>query len=183
MRPLSRREALGGLAAFGAGCAGTRLDSGDSTPQGCALPSTGDAALYCLVERLVVRVGGASGMLAGETMLGVVDANTAVLVGRDEGGFFARSAVCTHACCVVNLCESDACDALSHTPTDCGTVGPFPGDRALCACHGSEFRVSDGVPLTGPATTPLPAYALTLEGEDLLVDTGLEIDPTTRTPA
>lgn len=167
-----------------AGCAAPGGDSGrGDTATGCTTASTGGSLGYCLVEALVARVQGGALLLEGETLLANLDDNTAVLVGRDADGFFARSAVCTHACCVVNLCGDEACSDLDPTPDPCGVVGPSSSDRVLCPCHGSIFRVSDGEALTGPATTALPAYALTVDGEDLLVDTGVEVASEVRAPA
>jgi Rieske Fe-S protein len=183
---VNRREALQGLALLCAGCATAGRDSGfsrDTAAAGCTTASTGRSLGYCLVEKLVVRVVGAAFIRDGESMLGLADENTAVVVGRDAAGFYARSAVCTHACCVVNLCGDEACAALDPTPDSCGTVGPASADRVLCPCHGSVFRVSDGEALTGPATVPLPCYAVTVDGTDLLVDTGTEVDPAPPTPA
>jgi Rieske Fe-S protein len=134
---------------------------------------------YCLVEAFVVRVVGVASLSVGESILANVDDNTAVIVGRDDAGLFARSAICTHACCVVSLCTDETCTDLFPTPDACGTSGPA-GTHALCTCHGSRFQLSDGAVLNGPATRPLPAYALTLDGDDALVDTGTLADPSTR---
>lgn len=189
MHALTRRAALRGLAALGTGCAGADRGgapgdtSGPLDAGGCTAPSSGSAVGYCLVERLVVRVGGGALLLVGESMLAVVDDTTAVLVARDADGFYARSAVCTHACCVVALCGDEACATLDATSDPCVTVGPAAGDRVLCPCHGSVFRVSDGAALTGPATVPLPAYAVSLAGDDLLVDTATLVAASTRASA
>ncbi|MGW1098652.1 Rieske (2Fe-2S) protein [Streptomyces sp. NBC_01693] len=59
------------------------------------------------------------------------------------GEFKAFSAVCTHAGCIV----SSVAD---------GTID--------CACHGSRFSVQDGAVEQGPATRPLPAERITVEG-------------------
>lgn len=136
---------------------------------------------YCLVDRLVIRVSGAALLAVGESMIGGIDDNTAVIVGRDATGFYARSAICTHAYCIVSLCDDEACTSMFATPDPCGTVGPARGDRVFCPCHGSVFRISDGAALNGPATVPLPAYPLTLDGDELLVDTGSEVDASPRT--
>ena len=184
MYALNRREAIQGLAALCVGCAGSGKDTAPKdTGAGCTSASSGSAAGYCLVEKLVVRVGGGALLVAGESMLGNVDDNTAVLVGRDASGFYARSAICTHACCIVALCDDEACSAPNPSPDVCETAGPATGDRVLCPCHGSIFRISDGVALNGPATEPLPAYAVTVDGDDLLVDSGVEVDVAARTPA
>ncbi|MYQ37112.1 Ferredoxin subunit of nitrite reductase or a ring-hydroxylating dioxygenase [Streptomyces sp. LamerLS-316] len=59
------------------------------------------------------------------------------------GEFKAFSAVCTHAGCIV----SSVAD---------GTID--------CACHGSRFAIEDGAVEQGPATRPLPAERITVEG-------------------
>lgn len=77
MYALNRREALQGLMAFCAGCAGSGRDSAPrDTGAGCNSASSGDALGYCLVEKLVVRVGGGALLAPGESMLGNVDDNT-----------------------------------------------------------------------------------------------------------
>ena len=164
MHTLNRREALRGLALFCLGCTG-RTESTAKTDSGCTAPSTGTAIGYCLLEKKVIRISGAAQLAIGSSMLGNVDDNTAVLVGRDAAGFYARSAICTHQCCIVALCEDEACTSPNPTPDACGTVGPATGDRVLCPCHGSVFRISDGVALNGPATEPLPAFAVTVDGD------------------
>jgi nitrite reductase/ring-hydroxylating ferredoxin subunit len=72
-------------------------------------------------------------------------AHSPVFVGRDEAGFFALSAVCTHLGCTV-----------AHS-----------GEGLACACHGSRFA-ANGTPLAGPAPEPLPYLALSLNVDGLL---------------
>lgn len=181
MHSLNRRDTLRGLVALCAGCVGPSKDTSQPSKQdGCTEASLGSSPGYCLVENFIARVVGGALLLSGESMLANIDDNTAVVVGHDTGGFFARSAICTHACCVVVLCGDDSCSALDPTPDPCGTVGPTSTDRVLCPCHGSIFRISDGVALTGPATVSLPAYALVMDGDDLLVDTGTIVDSIVR---
>lgn len=71
-------------------------------------------------------------------------AGRTVLIGRDAGGLFAMTSLCTH----------QQCDLGSF-----GVVGPA-GIR--CGCHGSEYDVV-GNPTRGPAATPLRHYRLWLE--------------------
>ena len=60
----------------------------------------------------------------------------AVVVTQPEAGTFrAFSAICTHKGCPV------------HDVTD-GVIN--------CTCHGSQYSVSDGSVLAGPAPSPLP---------------------------
>ena len=53
-----------------------------------------------------------------------------------SGQYKAFSAVCTHVGCLVNKVAN-------------GTID--------CPCHGSEFRMTTGAVVTGPAPSPLPA--------------------------
>ncbi len=66
-------------------------------------------------------------------------------------------------------------------PGNCAVTAPVafaPGALGIfCACHGSAFRIEDGSVVNGPARNPLPAYALRIDGPDVLVDTGAEVAP------
>ena len=53
-----------------------------------------------------------------------------------SGQYRAFSAVCTHVGCIVNKVTN-------------GTID--------CPCHGSEFKITNGAVVTGPAPSPLPA--------------------------
>ena len=186
MYALTRRETVRGLAAFGAGCAllpsctPASTDSAGNADSTCTEPTTGDDVGYCLVAAERVRVAGGTGLAVGSALLANVDDNTAVLVGRDAGGYYARSAICTHQCCIVALCSDTDCALPNPTPDACQQAGPSTGDHVLCPCHGSVFRISDGQPINGPAVEPLPAYSVALDGEDLLVDTAFIVDVITR---
>ena len=75
-----------------------------------------------------------------------------VLIGRDDGGLYALSALCTHQSCNLN------------------TKGQIMADGIHCNCHGAEFD-NLGNPTQGPASSPLKAYALALGCDgSLLVD-------------
>ncbi|MEU2895734.1 Rieske (2Fe-2S) protein [Streptomyces sp. NPDC088106] len=69
-----------------------------------------------------------------------------VVTQPEEGDFKAFSAICTHQNCLV----ADVAD---------GTVN--------CSCHGSRFRITDGSVERGPATGPLPAERITVEGNSI----------------
>lgn len=173
MRAVSRRGALQIIGGLPLACTG-------DDPTRCAEASTHTGGRYCLIEPLRVRVTAAVELAIGEAVLHAVDDGTAVIVARDAGGWFARSAICTHACCVVSLCGEPACSSLTATPEACEQSPVRPLGLALCPCHGSRFQLADGMPLDGPATTPLPSLALTLDGDDAVVDTGVEVDPEAR---
>jgi Rieske Fe-S protein len=81
-----------------------------------------------------------------------------VFIGRDEGGLFALSAVCTHLGCTV--ARSD--------------------DGLICPCHHSRFAL-DGTNVAGPAPRPLPHLALNLNDDGLIeVDLDQAVEPTFR---
>ncbi len=86
-----------------------------------------------------------------------------VLVVRDQSGLYAMSTVCTHL--------------------GCGIVRDQAG--FVCHCHGSTFDEM-GVPLQGPATEPLPWFAVQVDDSDrrgawVLVDLDREVDAGSRT--
>ena len=66
-----------------------------------------------------------------------------------SGQYKAFSAVCTHVGCIVNKVTS-------------GTID--------CPCHGSEFKITDGAVVTGPAPSPLPARQIKIvDGQVILL--------------
>mgnify|MGYP005834354535 FL=1 len=86
----------------------------------------------------------------------VAEARAFVL--RDETGFYALSAVCTHLGCLVQ----------------------GAGLGYACACHGSRFDAG-GAPLGGPAPRPLLALAVAWDEEgQLVVDPGRPAEPGAR---
>ena len=66
-----------------------------------------------------------------------------VITQPKAGTFKAFSAICTHQGCAVSTVEN-------------GTIN--------CPCHGSEFAITDGSVVAGPAPKPLPAQAIKVSG-------------------
>ncbi|NLT53836.1 MAG: non-heme iron oxygenase ferredoxin subunit [Actinomycetales bacterium] len=84
--------------------------------------------------------------------LRVVVAGEPIAVVRDEEGHLhAIDDTCTHA--QVSLSE-----------------GEVEGCTIECWVHGSRFDLRTGQPLSLPATRPVAVYAVTVEGDDVLVD-------------
>ena len=65
-----------------------------------------------------------------------------------SGQYKAFSAVCTHVGCIVNKVTN-------------GTID--------CPCHGSEFKITDGAVVTGPAPSPLPARQIKIVGGQVIL--------------
>lgn len=63
-----------------------------------------------------------------------------------QGEFKAFSSVCTHA----------GCD-----------VGSVSGGTINCPCHGSKFKIADASPAGGPATKPLEAKTIKVDGDSI----------------
>ncbi len=178
---VSRRRVLLTLAAGAAGVGGC---GGGTTPGNtdvsCFQAASGPAPNYCLVRAAIIRSPRARKLGVGQVQLTNIDDNTAVVVVRDAKGFYALSGICTHACCLVALCSDADCTAPTINPGECATTvavnASMTGKGLLCPCHGSSFAIADGAVLKGPATNPLPAYAVTFDGDDVLVDTTKPVD-------
>jgi Rieske Fe-S protein len=78
---------------------------------------------------------------------GTIYADQKVVVTQPTAGEFkAFSSVCTHQGCPV-------------TSVADGTIN--------CTCHGSKFSIEDGSVANGPATSPLPAVAVSVKGDEI----------------
>ena len=89
--------------------------------------------------------------LADDSALRVQLAGRPVCIARTGGEVFAIADVCSHA--DVALSEGDVEDG-----------------HIECWLHGSLFDLATGKPTGLPATKPVPTYAVTVEGDDVLVD-------------
>ncbi|MDN3271838.1 Rieske (2Fe-2S) protein [Streptomyces sp. MA15] len=69
-----------------------------------------------------------------------------VVVQPSAGEFKAFSATCTHQGCAVKSVS----DGLIN-----------------CPCHNSNFSIADGSVSSGPATEPLPAVRITVDGDSI----------------
>jgi nitrite reductase/ring-hydroxylating ferredoxin subunit len=92
-------------------------------------------------------VAGADDLKEGE--MRVFDVRgTQIAVANVAGTFYAFGDTCTHRQC--SLAEGD----LEET-------------TVICPCHGSEFDVTSGEVLRGPAREPVGAYEVRVEGDSL----------------
>lgn len=68
-----------------------------------------------------------------------------------EGEYYAIDDTCTHANCSL------------------GTSGFLDGTAVICGCHGAQFDVTTGDVLTPPASSPVTAYQVEVQGADIYI--------------
>jgi len=102
------------------------------------------------VNPVPVRVASSKDVKAGEMRVFDV-AGTKVNVANAGGHLYAFDDTCTHMGCSL-------------------AKGHLAGTVVTCACHGSQFDVTSGAVLRGPAERPVRSRALHVQGDDLLVD-------------
>ncbi len=79
----------------------------------------------------------------------IYSAARVVVTQPARGQYKAFSAVCTHVGCIMSAVTS-------------GTID--------CPCHGSQFKITNGAVITGPAPSPLPAKQIKIvDGKVILL--------------
>jgi 3-phenylpropionate/trans-cinnamate dioxygenase ferredoxin subunit len=99
---------------------------------------------------MLVRIAKATDIAPGEMRVFEV-AGTKVNVTNASGQLYAIDDTCTHLGC-----------SLAN--------GDLDGTTVTCACHGSQFDVTSGAVLRGPAQRPVRSRAIQIEGDDLLTE-------------
>ena len=88
----------------------------------------------------------------GEGQMRAFDVDgTKVNVVKTSGGIYAFDDTCTHAGCSLARGELD-------------------GTTVTCACHGSQFDVTSGAVVRGPAQRPVRPHPVQVNGQDLLTE-------------
>ena len=100
---------------------------------------------------MLVRVGNAKDVVAGKMCAFEVE-GTPVNVANVDGQLYAIDDTCTHSGCSL-------------------ATGMLTGTTVTCACHGSQFDVTSGAVLRGPARRAERSRSVQVHGEDLLVET------------
>ncbi|MEU7619819.1 Rieske (2Fe-2S) protein [Micromonospora rifamycinica] len=141
----TRRALLAGAGAVGASVLLTACgdDSGDepTSPTSSGAPAATNA-------------GGGPGTVVAKTAdipVGggqVYAAQGVVITQPTAGQFKAFDPICTHQGCPVSN-------------VDGGTIN--------CTCHNSAFAITDGAAKSGPATTPLAAKQIKVEGDQIVL--------------
>ena len=142
---------LAGMGGVLAGCSTAAVpygadEAGDAPPQQAPAPSASSG--------MAGQAGGAPGTLLGlvkDIPVGggrVFMAQKVIVTQPASGVLRAFSAVCTHVGCICNKVAN-------------GTIS--------CPCHGSEFKITDGAVVTGPAPAPLAARTIAISDGKILL--------------
>ena len=99
---------------------------------------------------MAVKVGSIADVPAG-TVVGFDVSGTKVAATSIDGAFVAFEDRCPHMGCSLSA------------------MGTLDGRTLTCGCHGSEFDVTSGEVLGGPARSPLLMRSVIVEGGDLLI--------------
>ena len=97
------------------------------------------------------RLAGVDDLKPGELKRVEIGGVALCLAHVEGGGFCALADVCSHE-------EVELSD------------GWLDGDEVECPMHGSRFNVATGAVRGLPANKPVRAYAVEVDGDDLLVD-------------
>jgi nitrite reductase/ring-hydroxylating ferredoxin subunit len=101
--------------------------------------------------RMFITIGKASTVKDGE-IRAFTAGGEQIAVANSGGSFYAFSDVCTHQGC-----------SLSE--------GELEGSTVTCPCHGSEFDVTTGAVLHGPAQEAVRAYRVRVDQDSLQIET------------
>ena len=100
-----------------------------------------------------VRVCSVDEVPEGEARRFAVDGRLVAVVNLGDEGFRAVDAICSH----------------EHYYLDEGEVD-VDLETIECPKHGSTFDLDTGRPRTLPATQPVATYAVTQDGDDILIE-------------
>ena len=158
----TRRGVLAGVGLVGLASAITACGAGtsSSTPAaGNAAGTTGGAGTAAPASSAAAAGGGASSSSATNALAatskipvgsGMIFPEPQVVVTQPTAGEFkAFSAVCTHMGCIVNQISNQTID---------------------CPCHGSQYSITTGAVVAGPAPRPLPAKQIKVSGGSIFLE-------------
>jgi Rieske Fe-S protein len=145
---------LVGLAGAVSACGSGGSSSSSAGTNAGAPPATGAGSAPSSASGGGASTGGAQGSALATTSeipvgSGKIFTSEKVVVTQpNSGDFKAFSAICTHMGCIVSTISN-------------GTID--------CPCHGSQYSISTGAVVGGPAPSPLPAQAIKLTGSNIFL--------------
>jgi 3-phenylpropionate/trans-cinnamate dioxygenase ferredoxin subunit len=101
----------------------------------------------------LVRLCGVDEVPVGEARRFELEARPYAVANLGEQGFRVLDAICSHAHYFLDEGELDVED-----------------ETIECPKHGSTFDLNTGRPTTLPATMPVEAFAVKVEGDDLMIE-------------
>ncbi|MGN9784290.1 Rieske (2Fe-2S) protein [Nonomuraea sp. ZG12] len=142
----SRRTVFAGVGAGGLALALTACGAGGETTT--AAPATSEPAASAPATSSAPAAAEGLAKTADIPVGGgkIFKEQKIVVTQPTEGEFKAFSASCTHQGCAVASIENGLID---------------------CPCHGSKFKIEDGSVTQGPATKPLPAQEIKVDGDQI----------------
>jgi Rieske Fe-S protein len=155
-RSSSRRAMLAGACATClsalAGCARYGTSNGLAGPAAYGGAPSSAAGPASAAGASSAAGGSASDVLAstGQIPVGggkILTDKKIVITQPQAGSFHAFTAICTHLGCIVNAVSA-------------GTID--------CPCHGSKYSAVNGSVVNGPATLPLAAVSIKVQGTSIL---------------
>ena len=99
---------------------------------------------------MLVRIGKSKDVVQGQMRVFDLE-GTKVNVASAGGNLYAFDDTCTHAGCSL-------------------ATGKLNGTTVTCPCHGSQFDVTSGAVIRGPAKRPVRSRSVKVEGENLLAE-------------
>jgi Rieske Fe-S protein len=154
--PLTRRRVLSGVAAVGAAVPLLAACGGSDTGASSGDTATTDDSSPTQTPDDAAAPGGDEATKGGDALAttsqipvngGMVFKDQKVVVTQPSAGTFKGfSAICTHMGCPVASVQD-------------GTI--------KCPCHGSMFSAADGSVKGGPATKPLAAVKIQVDGDSI----------------
>jgi nitrite reductase/ring-hydroxylating ferredoxin subunit len=99
---------------------------------------------------MLTRIGDPHDVVAGHMRV-FVATGTKISVVNANGHLYAFDDTCTHLGCSL-------------------AKGELDGTTVTCPCHGSQFDVTSGAVLRGPAKQPVRSRLVDVKGADLLVE-------------
>jgi Rieske Fe-S protein len=154
----TRRGVLAGVGLVGLASAITACGAGSSSSAAAGNAATTPAAAGSTTAS-GAAAGGASSSAGTKALAatseipvgsGMIFPGPQVVVTQPTAGEFkAFSAVCTHMGCIVNQISN-------------GTID--------CPCHGSQYSITTGDVVAGPAPRPLPAKQIKVSGSSVFLE-------------
>ena len=117
---------------------------------GCARYGTSNGLAGAPAPAATTPSAGAAASWAADIPVGggkVLTAQKIVITQPQAGSFHAFTAICTHQGCIVNSVSG-------------GTID--------CPCHGSKYSAVNGSVVNGPATLPLAAVSIKVQGTSIV---------------